>query len=199
MTEMYKIKVFSQKRVDIEMIQRIISNHKYLGTLSNALSHQIIIVTDTDLKSLMSLYVKRSELLNSSPCILACLAPRYIKSEAEYFINRNFFFMRIIQRFLDFVVHSVRPLPRRLYSSLEEENYSGLDMRIALGGILDKLKSTGLVYKFMPDIDRERLSKILKVPHTYRLTSLVCVGSPMEEEEEVSSVGIHLNTYEGEG
>lgn len=198
MSDTYKTDFFSQKAIDIEMIKKVISYHAYLGSFSVGPLHQIIIVNDSHLKALMSLYVKRGELLNSSPCVLCCLVPKRINLGSDYYLNRTFFFIRMIQRFFDFIIHSFRPLPRRLYSRQEEEHYIGLDMRAALGGILDKLGSQGLAYKFMLDIDRDRLSRILKVPSKYRLVSLICIGYPIEQEEELSTVGIHINTFGGE-
>ncbi len=198
MSKTYKTDLFSQTAVEIEMIKKVISHHAYLGSFSVGPLHQIIIVNDPHLKALMSLFVKRSDLLNSSPCILCCLVPKRINLGSDYYLNRKFFLFRTIQRYLDFIIHSFKPLPRRLYSRQEEEQYIGLDMRAALGGILDKLGSQGLAYKFMLDIDRDRLSKILKVPSKYKLISLVCVGYPIEKEDELSGVGIHMNTFGGE-
>ena len=179
------------------MIQEIISKHVYSGYFPSKRSHQIILVSDTHLRALMSLYVRRSELLNSSPCVLCCVVPRSIDLGSDYYLNKTFFLYRLVQRFFDFVIHSFKPFPKRLYSCLEEENYLGHDMGLALGGILDKSRQQGLVYKIMLDIDRDRLSKVLKIPHMYRLLALVCIGFPIEEEEDLSSVGIYLNTFGG--
>lgn len=195
MSTEYKTSFFSQKPVKLDMICNALSliTSADKNILNSGAS--FILVDDAHLKALLSLYVENKEILNSSACVLCCLMPKKIEFEEGYYLNKRNFLLRIFQRFFDFVLHVFKPMPKRIYSKLEESHYVELNLFQILGVVSERLKDLGLYHKIMLDIDRDRVAKVLGVSSDYRVHAIVGLGYAIEPDEPITHLKIHKNIF----
>jgi hypothetical protein len=191
----FRSRVFSQKRVELDGIFSIVSSIESRDKALVSSGINFILVDDSHLKALLSLYVKDSDLLRSSACVLCSLVPVSVSSLEGYYINRKSFLFRIFQRFFDFLVHIFKPFPRRIYSKSEESHFIELKLFQVLGVILERFTQLGLSHEIMLDIDRDRVAKVLGVPRGFRVQSMTAVGYEMEPGEAFSCVKVLKNFY----
>lgn len=191
----FRSRVFSQKRVELDGILSIVSSIESRDKALVSSGINFILVDDSHLKALLSLYVRDSDLLRSSACVLCSLVPVSVSSLEGYYINRKSSFFRIFQRFFDFLVHIFKPFPKRIYSKSEESHFIELKLFQVLGIILERFTQLGLSHEIMLDIDRDRVAKVLGVPRGFRVQSITAVGYEMEPGEVFSCVKVLKNFY----
>lgn len=191
----FRSRVFSQKRVELDSILSILASMETRDKDLITTGINFILVEDSHLKALLSLYVEDKELLKSSACVLCSLLPEGLGSLEGYYLNRKIFIVRIFQRFFDFIAHIFKPLPKRIYSKNEESHFVELKLFQVLGVILDRFTQLGLSNEIMLDIDRDRVGKVLGVPRGFRVQAIVALGYEIEPDEQSKYLRVMKNIY----
>lgn len=187
--------LFSQKKINIDKVENSFSSTKLNLDFDG---FRYLIIDDAHLKALLSLYVHQREVFLSSACVVVCMIPRWPKLfRKSYYVNRIVFLLRIVRRLIDFTSHMLRPVPRRLYSGVEEGMYQLEVQNRVVGGVLERLgQEEGLSFEIVHDIDRDRVRRALSIPISYKISFVVCLGYKIEGQNEQRRQIVQRNTFE---